>query len=804
MLDKLYNNFLFKYTKLLFVLFVVVFAWFLYQATHLQIDASANSLLLEEDEDLVLTKDIQKRFANPSILVVTFKPKGYLLDKKSLETISLISSELNSLDVVSSTTNILNVPLLQSPIRPIKELIDDIPTIETHDIDKDLVKQEFLNSALYKKALVSEDFTTTAIVVNLKADKLYDKNSTLSKKEYLNNLKDENHKNITKIRSILKSYENSGELRLGGVNMIADDLVEFVKSDLRLFGGLIAVLLVVVLYFLFRQIRWVVLPLFISFVSIVLTSGTLAMMGLDITVVSSNFISLQLIMNISLVIHLIVKYNELLELYPRKPNKELLFDTVKAMSKPSFFVVITTIAGFTSLVFSGIVPISNFGFIMSIGIVYSLLSTFILFPTILLFFQKQQTKFIKKQTFTASIASFVSTNKTLIIVLSVVFVLFSITGAKQLIVENSFIDYFKKDTDIYKGMKVLDQKLGGTTPLDIIITFKDNEKTIATEVDDKPIVEGFDDEFSDEPDSKQSAEDYWFTIDKLNTVKKVHNYLDSLDSVGKVNSLHTVATIGKLLNDNKELDSLTYALLYKELPKKHKDILLNQYVDIQNNQLRVSSRVLDSNKDLRRNELLKKIDKDLKDILDPKFESYKITNLLVIYNNMLQSLFDSQIKTISVVILILFIMFLILFRSFKLSLVAIVANTAPVGVIFGFLGWFAIPLDMMTITIAAISIGIAVDNTIHYIHRFKLEVKNCGDYTQAMFNSHKSIGKAMSYTSIVIVVGFAVLVLSNFIPTIYFGVLTIVAMVMAILSDLFLLPVLLLIFKPIGDKNNDK
>ena len=166
------------------------------------------------------------------------------------------------------------------------------------------------------------------------------------------------------------------------------------------------------------------------------------------------------------------------------------------------------------------------------------------------------------------------------------------------------------------------------------------------------------------------------------------------------------------------------------------------------------------------------------------------------YNNMLQSLFKSQIQTIGVVVLILFMMFLVLFRNLKIALVAIVVNTTPVFVIFGFMGWMNIPLDMMTITIAAISIGIAVDNTIHYIYRFKEELNQGRNLKDAMFNSHGSIGRAMFYTTTIIMIGFSVLVLSNFLPTIYFGLLTLIAMFMAILSDLLLLPVLLLMFSP--------
>jgi predicted RND superfamily exporter protein len=280
----------------------------------------------------------------------------------------------------------------------------------------------------------------------------------------------------------------------------------------------------------------------------------------------------------------------------------------------------------------------------------------------------------------------------------------------------------------------------------------------------------------------------------MQKITQVHNYLDSLEPIGKVLSLATAGEIIKTINDGEEADSLTLALLYKELPLDYKKIIISPYIDIENNQVRISTRVIDSLPDLQRDKLIKKIDKDLAEMLNPKYEEYKSSNMLVMYNNMLQSLFESQIKTIGIVILILFFMFLALFQNLKIAIIAIIANTIPVSVIFGFMGWMNIPLDMMTITIAAISIGIAVDDTIHYIHRFILEYKQSNDIKISMYNSHASIGTAMFYTSTIIIVGFSVLVLSNFVPTIYFGLLTMLAMFMAILADLLLLPVLLLLF----------
>lgn len=796
----------------------------------LEIDASAETLLLEGDKDLEFTREIGKRFTAPDFLVVTYSVEDDLLNDKNIQAIQNLSNDILKLKNVESINSIVSVPLLESPARPVKELVQDVKTLVSDGVDKVLAKKEFLSSAIYKKNLVSEDFKTTVLMVNLKRDEKYFelinnrdkfvklkkiqkltrdesikfKNAQKELKDYRDIIRVENHNMILDIRGIIKKQEqlSDAKLHLGGASMIADDMVEFVKSDLSTFGVVIISLLIIILYILFREIRWIVIPLFISFVSIVITSGFLGLFGWEITVVSSNFVSLQLIMNMSLVVHLIIRYKEFIAVHPDNSQKELVIKTALAMAKPSFFVVVTTIAGFSSLVFSGILPIIQFGWMMSVGIVISLLTTFILFPIVLLFLEKSHKNKIEhnEKPFTAKVANIAFHYKNTIVLLALATVVFSVSGAMKLRVENSFIDYFKKDTQIYQGMKLIDQKLGGTTPLDVIITFKESSDVIeAIDVTTRDVksnededLDSFEDEFELTKDDKTK---YWFTKAKLDKIKQIHNYLDSLEPIGKVLSLATLTEIGKSLNEGKELDGLTLALISKELPKKYKDIILSPYVDLENNMARISTRVIDSQKNLKRDELLKKINNDLQGMIHKDYEEYKVSNLLVIYNNMLQSLFDSQIKTIGLVVLILFIMFLILFRNLKIAIIAIIANMIPVGVIFGFMGWMDIPLDMMTITIAAISIGIAVDNTIHYIHRFRLEFKQSKDLHLSIKNSHRSIGTAMFYTSTIIMIGFSILVLSSFIPTIYFGLLTMIAMFMAIVADLLLLPVLLMLFK---------
>lgn len=831
MLKKLYLSTLFAHPKN-FLAAVSVLALFLgYFATQLEIDASAETLLLEGDRDLEFSRLVSKRFESPEFLVITYRPKEHLLEKETLDTIRALSSELEKLVAVDSVMSVLNVPLLQSPPKPVKELLKNIPSLESKDTDKALAQKEFLESPLYKEHLVSKDFKTTALLVNLITERKYiklrdhrevllelrrEKKITLAqldelkviKKEfkvYRDRLREENHQNIIKIRAIMMKYKKDADLHLGGVGMIADDMVTFVGSDLSTFGTAVLFLLILILGALFREFRWVVIPILVCVTAVTASSGVLGMFGWEITVVSSNFISLQLILTISLVIHLTVKYRELLSKNSEATQEDLVLETVLSMATPSFFVVVTTMAGFTSLVLSQILPVINFGWMMSIGVSLSLLITFIIFPSILLLLKKRPlgVSLKSESAITGYLALIAHRYQKGILVVSLLLILFSLTGATRLFVENSFIDYFKEDSEIHQGMKVIDQELGGTTPLDVIITFKEDEsaevavETPKSEAVDEDELDSFDDEYEGVEEDKEK---YWFTENKMDKIQKVHQYLESLPEVGKVLSLYTMGEVGKVLNSGNKLESFELALLNKELPEDYRKIVLDPYMNIALNQVRITMRIFDSKKDLRRDALIKKIDRDVSAMLNPQYESFRLSNMLVLYNNMLNSLFNSQIRTLGFVIIILFVMFLFVFRSLKVAAIALTVNIIPVAVIFGFMGWLHIPLDMMTITIAAISIGIAVDDTIHYIYRYKIEFEKSGDYTEAMFNAHKSIGTAMLYTSISIMIGFSVLVLSNFIPTIYFGLLTGLAMFMAIVADLLLLPVLLSIFKPLSVK----
>ena len=826
MIKKIYDNIILKFPiTVLLVLFTSI-SVLGYYATKLEIDASAETLLLDNDKDLKFSREVNKRFYNPNFLVVTYSPKGDLLSKESLDGLKKLSDDLLKVENIESITSILNVPLVQSPIRPISDLVNGVESLSTKKYNLALVKKELLTSELYSNNLVSPDFKTTAMMLHLKNDTKYSelldkRNSLLTKKRantitnkelvllnktiiefknYRDIIRKKEANEIKNIRTIIHKYDNQdASIFLGGINMIANDIVAFVRSDLLIYGSTLVFLLIFILWYIFRHLRWIVLPLVICLLSVISTAGVLGLFNWEVTVISSNFIALQLIITISIVLHLIVRYRELNVKYKNANQYKLVINTVLSKMNPSFFAIVTTITGFISLVLSSIQPVKNLGLMMSTGIAISLIISFLVFPIIMIMLKKKdehEKKLNSRFSLISKASNLVEYRGKSILLGSLIVIIFSLSGASQLLVENSFINYFKQSTDIYKGMKVIDENLGGTTPLDVIIKFKNYEEDIKTKVLDEDVEDDEFDDFEDEYQESENDKQYWFSQDKMKTITKVHNYLDSLEEVGKVQSLASILKVGKLLNNNKDLDGITLALLYKELPEQYKDLILAPYINIDSNEARITMRIIDSNPNLRRNELINKIKKDLRDVIENKETTYQLSNFMVLYNNMLQSLFDSQISTLGFVIIILFIMFLILFRSIKIALIALIVNVIPISSIFGIMGWLHIPLDIMTITIAAISIGIGVDDTIHYIHRFKEEYKFDHNYLEAMKRSHKSIGYAMYYTSLVIIVGFSILVLSNLIPTIYFGLLTVAVMTIILAADLLLLPRLIMIFKP--------
>jgi predicted RND superfamily exporter protein len=822
---RFYDRVILKRPAIVILCLLAVVSFLGYKVKDFKLDASTETLIIETDEDLRYSRLISARYGGYDYLLVTYSPRTDLFSDESLSTLSRLRDEFLQLDTVLSVTSILDAPLLESPPVPVKELVSHIQTLESPKVDRDLARIEFKDSPLYRNLLVSPDLKTTGLQVKFKADEDYqellarrdaflEKQATTSLtaeetaefknvKEQIQNYREKRrkirHQDIAAVRAIIDKYQKDAQLFLGGVSIITDDMINFIKKDLQTFGFGVAFFLIVTLGVIFRRKRWVFLPMLCCVFSAISMMGLLGLFGWKVTVISSNFISLQLIITMAVTIHLIVRYRELLRKHPEKDQRQLILETVSLMLTPCLYAALTTIAGFGSLLLCNILPVRSFGWMMSAGIAVSLLITFLFFPAALMLMKKvpPHVKKEKRLSLTATLARFNEAHGTLILVVSAVLFILSAIGISRLVVENSFINYFKETTEIHQGMKIIDQKLGGTTPMDIIIDVIEPKAAVPQAATETPSAS--DDEFEkfDEFD-KGNDEKYWFTAEKMALVTRIHDYLESLPETGKVMSLGTMLKVAEKINDGKALDNFQLALVYSELPEKFKNIILKPYVSPKHNQLRYSIRIKDSEKSLRRNALLTKIRYDLVNKLGLEKRQIHLTGLLVLYNNMLQSLFRSQVLTLGVTVLLLLGMFLILLRSLKTALIALAPNLLAICVVLGFIGWLNIPLDMMTITIAAISIGMAVDNTIHYIYRFRYEFKITGKYTEVVHRCHSSIGRALYYTSLTVIIGFSILALSNFIPSIYFGLLTGLALSIALIAALTLLPQLIIVFKPFG------
>lgn len=855
--------------SLLVVLLLVVGA--ASQLPKIKLDASADSLLLQGDPSLEVFRQISANYSSEEFLLITWQPRTKLLAPESLLPMKAMADELRALNGVSSVVTVWDVPLLESPPVKLSDITsgEPLPSLKTPGIDLDLVLKELTTSPIYADLLMSRDGTVSAVQINLERDDRYFE--LLSSRDALRAKHDSSGLSLAEsnelqlleasfkahtaqtlesqgvmveaVRAIAASYADHADLFVGGVPMIAADMVSFVRSDLVMFGSCILGIMLVVLAIIFRSARWVAIPLLTCISTVTIVLGILAALDWRMTVISSNFVAVLLIITLAITIHLIVRYRELhAEGFSSDVYKRVLQAT-QLMAVPCFYTGITTIVAFMSLVVSGIQPVIDFGLMMTLGIAIALLLSFIVVPCMILVWPQGRAHphTGSDPTLTAWFAKITDLHGTAILLVTAVATVLIVVGINRLQVENRFIDYFDKSTEIYQGMELLDSKLGGTIPLDIVITPPDlgaplpglelatTTKNSAPVAEDDPFAQesnsfdgesgdlgadfdsGLDSEFDSEfdtdfdsgfdsfsdSDSEAFKPSYWFSLEGMRELDAVHNYVDSLPETGKVLSLSTVFSVVKnLLGD--DIGGVELALVQKSLPADIRAMMVDPYFHQNSEQARITVRVKETSESLRRDQFLKSLKNHLVQELGFAEEQIQFTGMLVLYNNVLQSLFKSQILTLGVVFLAILLMFFFLFRSLSLAFIALAPNILAAGLVLGVMGLAGIPLDIMTITIAAIVVGIGVDDCIHYVHRYLVEFEVDGDYRAAMHRSHSSIGRAMYYTTLTVVIGFCTLTLSNFTPSLYFGLLTVLAMIAAVLGALLLLPQLIILVKPLG------
>jgi len=504
MFSKIYQNVIIEKPKFTLLILAILLLSFGYFTKDFQLDASSDTLLLENDPDLKYLREVNTKYGSKDFLVLTYTPKDDLLASGTIENLTNLKNDLKNLSWVNNVLTILDVPLLKNNDDNLSERIKNFKTLSSKDVDKERGFEEIINSPIYKEFVISKDGKTSGILVYIKVDKKFSdliksKNNYLDKKdkgqltskdqkEYKKFIKEydnykklynqKNHQNINEIRSIIEKYKDTAQIHLGGIPMIADDMMTYVKNDIIVFGAGVFLFIVCTLWFIFRNWLWVFIPLLSCFFSVCIMVGLLGLVGWKVTVISSNFIALMLILTMAMNIHMSVRYLQFKKENPNISNSEAILWTSGKMFWPILYTVLTTICAFLSLIFSGIKPIIDFGWMMTVGLLVSLSITFTLLPAILNILSKENASYQnEKKSKITSLLSYIAQKKTKTIFFSALLVIFiSIFGITKLEVENSFINYFDKKTEIYKGMKLIDDKLGGTTPLDIIIKFSDNKK----------------------------------------------------------------------------------------------------------------------------------------------------------------------------------------------------------------------------------------------------------------------------------------------------------------------------------------
>jgi predicted RND superfamily exporter protein len=812
-------KFILEKPLLVMVLIVAIFLSAASGLANFKLDASSDALVIEGDEAFKIYRETGEIFGNSDFLIITFTPNSDLFSPQSLSTIKNLASQLEELPGVQSVLTILDAPIFFQPRVPLADLMDNLKTLESQGIDFIAAKEEIINNPVYSELIISPSGDTTAMQVTLKENDLYrdlikqryelltfsdlssnQKNQLDSINKKISKINDYEAKEranlITQIRELLNQNSDRGTLFLGGASMIAADMMSFIKSDLAIFGLGVAIVFCLMLYVFFQNVWFVLLPLSNAAVTTAFTASILGLMDWKISVISSNFIALLLILTISLTVHVLVRFNEVSQ--TKDSIDDAIYATLNQMLIPCLLATLTTAIAFLSLIMGDIKPVIEFGKMMSVGMIFAFIFTFTFLPSAM--------KLVIKSADDSSLGLINKIPNQLGIIannqgkmISIIFLTAAISmiyGISKLEVENRFIDYFSPETEIYQGMLLLDQELGGTATLDILIDQPTIELIDGLEFDGDDLFE--DDLFDDE---SSEASGYWWNATSLSKLEEIHDYLNDIPEMGKVLSVASGIKLARMINNNNDLNDLELALLRSVLPEDIKETLLYSYINQDDTKVRISARVLESAQTLNRNELLNKINFDLVNRFDLEQNQFKVTGLAVLYNNMLQSLFSSQIKSLGLVFAAIGLMLLIIFRSIKITLIALTPNLITAGSVLGLLGILSIPLDIMTITVAAISVGMAVDNTIHYLYRYKKEIENQNiDNDQRVLNAHNSVGRAVFYTAITIAAGFSIFALSSFTPTVLFGLFTAFALIVSFFASLTLLPFLLKFFNAFSNQ----
>lgn len=736
----------------------------------LGIEFQTTTLLDQKDPELKIYEELHetRTWSQNEFAVVCASG----VDWTSEEGATLLRALVTDLEAgpeVGGTMSLLNIPLLrQNP--------DQKPNVLAlagagmkyiggrSPINHESARTELLDHELATGSLISKDGRSTNVLVYLRVPEPGAPGTATTQARW--------QQLVDGLRTVRTQWEGRlpERLRLAGVPLVYTYIMERVAHDLQVFGIAAAVLFSLGLLVIYRKIRYVILPLVTSLLPVVAILGYMAIAGVPFTVITSNLPLLLFVIALPYTIYLIERYLERRHLHPQEDGGEAIVRAAQSIWLPCVFSTLTTMAGFAAFTTSGIVPVKMFGILMTAGSLLSLLLVFLFLPSALQPWRPVPPPSPSSSAATgtggfgrlsAGFARLALTRPRTIIALSTLVLAVSIAGTFRLTAENKFTSYFWPSSDVYQGLEFIDQNLGGTSTLEIYL--------------------------------RSGKVGHFKSAEGIASVAAVEQYFHAVPEVGSLRSLPALIREARKTFRPEWFpamqDGALVSLVQGMAPELFQDIMSP---DGRTASLQV--RFKETAPTLNRRQIIEGLEAHLASLKDSSLQGLEIetTGIFVLYANMLNSLIDSQRDTLGFVVGSIYLMLLLLFRKFRLALVVLVPQALPAVTMLGVMGWGGIPLDLVTVMIAAIALGVGVDSAIQYTMRYREEIALDGDPRAALSRTHATVGRAIWVATSIIVLGFAVLVTSDFFPSVWFGLLTGLAMLMSQFSALLTLPSLFL------------
>ena len=724
--------------------------------TRIRVDNSLENLVDEDNEVVSTFLDEMDRFGGNAMLVAAFEAPD-LLDADVLRMVDDLTERIERIPQIRVVGSITNLQLLTGDeeglnIRP---LMEEIP-VPPDRVDQ--VRRLLATDPTIAGNFVDESLTATAIVAMFK----YDKRNDL----YFGEI-------TARVREMTREYPDV-DFRIAGVPVIISEINRHSLGDIYLLTLGAALMMTFALVIVFRNVTGVVLAHFVVAVSAVWTVGVMAFLDVPITMASTMLPALIMIIGVSDVIHLIFHYYEQVE--KGRPKRETLVNTVREIGLPCLMTSVTTAVGFVSLTISEIIPVRQFGYVAAIGLMMTFLAAFTIVPAVLYYLptpgREIKTR-LDRRTTGRLLNVLGRTNvrfRWVMLAFGVVAVIFSVGGVMRIRVENNNFDFFKEDSALLDAVRFIDRRFAGSNSLDILFIGHGPDALV-------------------EPAALQGMADMQ---DRLMEFPEVRKVVSLSDLVARLNrAMHEDDPAFERIPESRQLIA-QYLLLFSISGGED----LSSLVSLDYSTARTSARVVESGS-FRQQEIIEEVHAYVRDHPNPHYDVV-VTGGVALNASLVGHLIESQIKSFGVALGVIFLMFVLLFRSVRIAAVTLIPNVIPIGIALGLMGWLDIPLNIVTVMIASVAIGIAVDDTIHYTARCITEFRRCGDYDEAMFRVLHSVGRAIVFTSVVVTLGFAATLLSSFKPPIQFGVLAGTTMIAALFGDLVILPAFFWLFKPLG------